>query len=47
MNEQYYKDIYNYLKYIRLPNTDNDKWKNNIRIQSNKYFIQHNQLFRR
>src|ERR1700741_369143 len=47
MNEQYYKDIYNYLKYIHLPNTDDDKWKNNIRTQSNKYFIQHNQLFRR
>ena len=47
MNEQNYKDIFKYLKALTLPNTDDDLRKTNIRIQSNKYFIQHNQLFRR
>jgi hypothetical protein len=47
MNEQEYKDIYNYLKDLTLPKDNDEHRKTQIRNQSNKYFIQHHQLFRR
>ena len=46
MNEQDYKDIYNYLKDLTLPKDNDEYRKTQIKNQSNKYFIQHHQLFR-
>ena len=47
MNEQYYKDIYNYLNALTLPKTDDELRKTQIKSQSKNYFIQSHQLFRR
>ena len=47
MNEQHYKDIYNYLNALILPKTDDELRKTQIKSQSKNYFIQSHQLFRR
>src|SRR2546429_2263019 len=47
MNEQLYKDLYNYLETLTLPKSDDELRKTQLRNQSKQYFIQQHQLFRR
>ena len=47
MNDTTYREIYNYLNTLQFPKEYDDYRKNQLRNKSNKYFIQHHQLFRR
>ena len=47
MNNQDYHNIYNYLNTLTYPKDANETRKTHLRNQSNKYFIQEHQLFKR
>ena len=46
MNDTTYREIYNYLSTLQFPKEYDDYQKNQLQTKSNKYFIQHHQLFR-
>ena len=45
MNRREYKRIYNYLKTGKHSQMDNDYQKTQLESKSNKYLIQHHQLY--
>src|ERR1043165_4539420 len=46
MNKDEYQEIYNYLKALHIPKDYDEQRITHLKNKSNKYFIQHHQLFR-